>query len=89
LTLIEIESIIKFFGSRGEEIMKIIDVMWFCGSSNVGIVRVEDEYDGIRYFIGSPPMAESSANTEEQDMKWIADWGSTFPKAAGDALFGN
>lgn len=68
--------------------MKILDVLWFCGSSNVGIVRVEDEYDGIKYYIGSPPFSECSPNSEEDDSNWIADWGSSFPKHAGDVLFG-
>lgn len=68
--------------------MKILDVMWFCGRSNVGIVRVEDEYDGIRYYIGSPPMREHSPNGEEDDKVWIASWGSSFPRGAGDRLFG-
>lgn len=64
--------------------MKILDVKWFCGSSNVGIVKVFDDYDGIKYYIGSPPMIVS----EEVDSQWIADWGSTFPYEAGNVLFG-
>ena len=66
----------------------IKDVLWFCGRSNVGIVQVEDEWDGIKYYIGSPPMSEYSPWSEEQDKGWIADWGSTFPKSVGDVLFG-
>lgn len=64
--------------------MKILDVMWFCGRSNVGIVRVEDEWDGIKYYIGSG----FAGYDEETDKKFITDWGSTFPNHAGDALFG-
>lgn len=64
----------------------IQDVLWFCGSSNVGIVRVNDQYEGIKYYIGSPPGAEWG-NDEEADKQWIADWGSTFPLAVGDQLF--
>jgi hypothetical protein len=67
---------------------KILDVYWFCGRSNVGIVRVEDECDGIRYYIGSPPMSEFSPNKEEDDRLWIAAWGSSFPTQAGNKLFG-
>ena len=63
---------------------KILDVMWFCGRSNVGIVRVEDEYDGIKYYIGGG----FAGHDEEMDKKFIADWGSTFPKHVGDILFG-
>ena len=63
--------------------MKILDTKWFCGRTNVGIVRVEDEYDGIKYYIASPQGFD-----EEFDAQFIADWGSTFPKDAGDRLFG-
>ena len=64
--------------------MKILDVMWFCaGHGNVGIVRVEDEYDGIKYYVG-----QCNGLSEELDKQRIADWGSTFPKNAGDVLFG-
>ena len=68
--------------------MDVLDVLWFCGRSNVGIVRVEDRWDGIKYYIGSPPFSEVSAMSVENDKRWIADWGSTFPKAGGDILFG-
>lgn len=63
--------------------MKILDVRWFCGRSNVGIVRVEDEFDGIKYYIGA-----CKGMDEDMDKQWIADWGSTFPQDAGDILFG-
>lgn len=66
--------------------MKIVDVRWFCGRTMVGIVKVEDQYDGIKYFIASPP-GEAKGNTEGEDIQFIADWGSTFPKPAGDKLF--
>lgn len=68
--------------------MKILDVRWFCGRTNVGIVRVEDEYDRIKYYIASPPDANTMRSSEEEDIQFIADWGSTFPKEAGDVLFG-
>lgn len=63
--------------------MKIHDVKWFCGRSNVGIVRVEDQFDGIKYYIGSV-----DGHDETTDMNWLANWGSRFPKEAGDLLFG-
>jgi hypothetical protein len=69
--------------------MKILDVMWFCGRSTVGIVRVEDEWDGIKYYIGSPPFSEYSPSSEDEDKNWIASWGSSFPTKMGDILFGD
>ena len=65
--------------------MEILDVMWFCGRSNVGIVKVNDEFEGVKYYIATAPPAGFN---EDTDMKFIADWGSTFPKSAGDVLFG-
>jgi hypothetical protein len=53
----------------------------------VGIVQVEDQYDGIKYYIASPP-GEAKGHNEQEDIDFIADWGSTFPKQAGDLLFG-
>lgn len=59
-------------------------VLWFCaGHGNVGIVRVVDPYDGVKYYIG-----QCSGRDEMSDIQHIADWGSTFPKAAGEVLFG-
>ena len=62
--------------------MKILDVYWFDGG---GIVRVETDYDGIRYYIKS--YSESGPTNELDDMQFIADWGGTFPTDAGDVLF--
>lgn len=63
---------------------KILDAMWFCaGHGNVGIVRVSTEYEGIKYYIG-----QCDGIDDEVDRQYIADWGSTFPAAAGDVLFG-
>ena len=67
--------------------MKILDVRWFCGRTEVGIVQIEDEHSGIKYYIAAPP-GEASGNNEEEDIQFIADWGSTFPKDVGDKLFG-
>lgn len=60
--------------------MKILDVVWF---NKVGIVRVEDEYDGIKYYI-----KDVVGLNEEEDTWKVADWGSSFPNDAGDVLFG-
>ena len=60
------------------------EVMWFCaGHGNVGIVRVDDPIDGIKYYIGA-----CSGYNEDVDIADISDLGSTFPKSAGDKLFG-
>ena len=55
-----------------------IDVRWF---NDVGIVRVENDYD-IRYYIGT-----HSGTDELNDMMYIRHWGSPFPSDAGTALF--
>jgi hypothetical protein len=58
----------------------ILDVRWF---QTVGIVRIEDKYEGIKYYIG-----RGVGEDEQVDREYIANWGSSFPKSAGDALFG-
>ena len=63
--------------------MKVLDSMWFV---RCGIVRVQTEYDGIRYYIHGMEFNENS--TESADAQYIAEWGSTFPNDAGDVLFG-
>ena len=63
--------------------MKILDVRWFNGC---GIVRVDTALDGIRYFIKD--IRPYGSETEQEDIQDIADWGSSFPKEAGDVLFG-
>lgn len=50
--------------------MKILDVIWFTGSSCVGIVKVEDDFDGIKYYISS-----ASGMHEKVDAEHIAAWG--------------
>lgn len=63
--------------------MNILDVIWFCaGHGNVGIVKVQDNNEGIIYYIG-----QCGGMNENIDKMWIADWGSRFPTDAGKALF--
>ena len=62
--------------------MKILDVIWFSGTSCVGLVKVEDQYDGIKYYISS-----ATGMDESVDMEHIAAWGASFDKEAGDLLF--
>jgi hypothetical protein len=65
-------------------VTEILDVMWFCaGHGNVGIVRVHDQYEGRKYYIG-----QCSGINEDLDKNHIANWGSTFSNKAGDILFG-
>jgi hypothetical protein len=63
--------------------MKILDTYWFSGG---GIVRVETDYDGVVYYIRS--FAHNGASDGDTDARYIAMWGNTFPKDAGDVLFG-
>jgi len=63
--------------------MKVLDVRWFCGTTNVGIVRVQTEYDGVKYYVSA-----FEPSTEKNDAEFIAAWGASFPKDAGDVLFG-
>ncbi len=62
------------------EEFKILDVRWFKGV--IGIVRVQTEDEGIKYFIGI-----GEGLTVEYDAEQIAYWGTTFPSNAGDSLF--
>ena len=59
------------------------EVRWFNGRSCIGVVRVVDPYDGPKYYIGV-----GIGRSEEEDIQTITDWGTHFPVAAGDALFG-
>jgi hypothetical protein len=63
--------------------MKILDTYWFNGG---GIVRVETDYDGVKYYIRS--FGHNGASDEYTDAHYIAMWGNSFPKDAGDVLFG-
>lgn len=64
--------------------MKIIDAIWYCGTTNVGIVKALDKYDGIKYYIGAV-----EGKDENVDREFIVSWGSTFDPAAGKILFGD
>jgi hypothetical protein len=64
--------------------MKVLNTRWFTNSVGcIGIVKVETDYDGIKYYIGGV-----AGNDEATDAQYVADWGSTFPENAGDVLFG-
>lgn len=61
--------------------MKVLDSYWF---NSGGIVRVLDSENIVRYYI----KGLDNMTTAEYDANQIAEWGNTFPKDAGDALFG-
>ena len=60
--------------------MKILDIRWF---DTVGIVRLEHGDGEIRYYI-----KDVTGNFQIDDVEIVAQWGLSFPKAAGDVLFG-
>lgn len=62
--------------------MKVLDVIWFSGTSCVGIVKTESEYDGVKYYISSATGMDEKVDTEH-----IAAWGATFPSDVGEMLF--
>lgn len=61
--------------------------IWFNARSLVGVIQLTDHFHRVRYLIGSPPVATPSVTTTREDIQWIADWGSEFPKEVGDLLF--
>lgn len=63
--------------------MKILDSYWFTpmGASVIGIVKVETEFDGIKYYIGT-----CSGMDLDGDTKHIAERGAKFPYDAGEKL---
>lgn len=60
--------------------VEFLGVIWF---NEIGIVRVRDPYDGIKYYI-----KVGHGLSEDADIQTIMQWGQTFPKNAGDVLFG-
>jgi hypothetical protein len=70
--------------SKENEKVKILETYWFIGG---GIVRVQTDYEGIKYYIRGYG-SHAAGISQDYDAEYIANWGSTFPKAAGDALFG-
>jgi hypothetical protein len=64
--------------------MNILDSTWFTpmGGAVIGVVMVEDDIDGVQYFIG--PALGQDQTVDEQ---WIAERGARFPALAGMALF--
>jgi hypothetical protein len=61
----------------------ILGVRWFSGRATIGVVRVQTEYDEIKYYIGV-----GSGRDEDEDVQSIASWGTKFPTLVGNVLFG-
>lgn len=62
--------------------MKVLDVIWFTGTTCVGVVKVQTEHDGIKYYINTV-----TGMDEDIDTEYIAAWGATFPADVGEFLF--
>jgi len=62
--------------------MKVLGVRWFTGRDTVGVVKVETEFDGIRYYVGA-----GKGLDEQSDMQYICDWGAKVSDAIGEAIF--
>lgn len=63
--------------------MRISKVQWFGQYPAVGIAQVK-EGNNANYYIGSVHTAIPNDN----DIQYITEFGTPFPKEAGDALFG-
>ena len=59
-----------------------MNVRWFSAAHVVGIVRIVDPYEGVKYYIGA-----GRGFDEADDVAYIAGWGSSFPNQIGDILF--
>lgn len=64
---------------------KVIASTWFTpmGSSIIGVVAVETEYDGLCFYIGL-----GVGYDQQRDEQFIAERGARFPFDAGAALLG-
>ena len=70
--------------------MNILDSTWFTpmGGAVIGVVMVEDDIDGVQYFIGALHSSEPAIGRDQTvDETWIAEHGARFPALAGMALF--
>jgi hypothetical protein len=64
---------------------KVTNSYWFNSNGRtIGIIEVETEYDGLKYYIGIPKREGGSQKDDELE---ISEWGSMFPKAAAQTLF--
>ena len=66
--------------------MKVLDSIWFTpmgGGDIIGIVKVQTEYDGIKFYIGTIHCYPGESLNKETDEKIIAETGAKFPKDNG------
>jgi len=63
--------------------MKVLEAYWFTsmGGEPIGIVKVQTEFDGIKFYIGNAPGMD-----EDSDAHYIADRGAKFPTDLGMEL---
>ena len=56
------------------------------GGNLIGIVKVQTEYDGIKYYIGPISLQYGESLEKERDEVNIAETGARFPENAGELL---
>jgi len=69
--------------------MKIIDSYWFTpmGGDIIGIVKIETEYSGIKFYIGTIKKWPGEGGLDKEiDEKIIAETGAKFPEYLGIQL---
>lgn len=78
-----IRSLLNLIGTVMSSERLVLNYVWFSGRDCVGVVQVEDRYDGLLYYIGV-----AKGISEKEDAQYIADWGAKFPEHLGKLLFG-
>lgn len=69
--------------------MKILESTWFTpmGGDIIGIVKIETEYSGIKFYIGTIKKWPGEGGLDKEiDEKIIAETGAKFPFDAGEKL---
>jgi len=64
--------------------VKILGSCWFSPGGSlqiIGIVKTINEMNEIKYYIGC-----ANGDNQKEDEIHISEWGSTFPKEAGEKL---
>jgi len=69
--------------------MKILDSYWFTpmGGDIIGVVKVETDYDGIKFYIGNVYKYPGEGGLDKKnDEITITERGAKFPQDAGKLL---